>query len=356
MRRSSAFLVTACCAPLLAPMRPARADVDGRARAAISTELDTNAERKEGESRRIDGATRFLARGMLAARPSSNQSIYARLDVGAKVFFRARSEDLFVTSGSLGYDVRFNERVALMLDGSVKDRRERVDETAYTLGAGGGGLRFTLSRWADLRVRAGYSRFVFRVDDVGFGHHGDDYSGELAFFPARRIRLAAVYSYARRGYRSNVFVADPAAPQGILSGTALRDDEVQSAELRLRFVRVVFFEGSYVFQWVRSNSYGFSFVRHRVAAQVSARLPLRFFVHVGGALQLLAFRDPIFLNPTLFIEDDNRNWVSLKVSRPLGRGFTLEARWSFYASGLSGDPLYYRRHVLGLGVAYAWPR
>ena len=60
------------------------------------------------------------------------------------------------------------------------------------------------------------------------------------------------------------------------------------------------------------------------------------------------------LDPVLFVEDDNRNFVSVKLTRALAPKLSLEARWSFYASGFSGDPLYYRRHVAGLGVAYAF--
>ena len=339
---------------LCGPRAIARAGtLDYRLKLQVAAEVDTNAERKEGNERKTDGATRFLARGSVTWRPAEHHVLQTRIDVGAKVFFRLNDEDLLVTSANLAYSFSAADWLSLGVDGGLKDRHERSSETDYLQSSGGGSLRLVLSRYFDLRVRAGYQRFEFRPDDMSFGYKGDDYSLELTAFPARRMRLSASYSIGRRGYRAPVFVANPTAPQGFSVGSEQRDDQVHSADLRWRFLRKVLVETSYAYQLVRSNSYGFSYARHRVAAQVSSRLPFGFFGHLAGALQLLSFRDPVFIDPVLFIEDDNRNWVAVKLSRELGKGFSMELRYAFFASGFSGDALYYRRHVAALGFAYA---
>ena len=327
--------------------------LDYRARLQVAAELDTNAERKEGNERRTDGDLRLWGSGSLTWRPGEDHVVSARLDVGAKVFFQANDEDLFVTSGNLGYFYSPADWLSLGADAAVKDRRERSSATDYLQGGGGGSLRLRLASRLDLRLRAGYGRFTFRPDDTNFGYRGDDYSLELTAFLARRMRLAASYSFARRGYEALTFVPSPTVPMTVTTGSELRGDQVHTSELRWRFLRTVLFEAAYSFQWVRSNSVGFSYARHRVTAQVSTRLPWNLFAHLAGALQLLSFRDPIYVDPVLFIEDDNRNWVSAKLSRALGAGVSLELRYAFFASGLAGDPLYYRRHVASLGFAYS---
>lgn len=341
---------------LCAHVRDARADgLDWRLKAQLAFEVDTNAERKEGRApSTVDGDTRILLRGSLGWRFADRHALSLRADFGGKVFFQANDEDLFIASAGLGYELRLHERVHLSVDGAIKDRRERVAETAYLNGLGGGGLRLVLTSWLDLRLRAAYSRFVFRADDASFGYRGDDYMLSLVAYPARRMRLSATYGFARRAYGAAVFLPDPVSPGVVRLGTDTRGDDVHSAELRWRFLRGVLVETHYTFQAVRSNSYGFSYLRHRVGLQVSAKLPWRMYAHLGGALQWLSFRDPVFLDPVLFVEDDNRNFVAVKLSRALTRKLRLEARWSLYASGSSGEPLYYRRHVAGLGVSYTF--
>ena len=354
--RPRVLLLSLALGALGAGRMPARADgFDWRLKAQLAFEVDTNAERKEGRAPgAVDGDTRLLLRGSLAWRFAERHALSLRVDLGGKVFFQARDEDLFISSATLGYDFRAHDRVSFDVDATIKDRHERVDETAYLNAAGGGAVRFVLASKLDLRLRAGYARFLFRADDASFGYRGDDYALTLVAYPARRVRLSASYGFARRAYDAKVFLPDPVSPGVVKLGQDTRGDDVHSAELRARVLRVVLVDASYTFQAVRSNSYGFSYLRHRVGLQLSAKLPWGVFGHLGGALQWLSFRDPVFLDPVLFVEDDNRNFVSVKLTRALAPKLSLEARWSFYASGFSGDPLYYRRHVAGLGVAYAF--
>jgi hypothetical protein len=354
LRRPEELFAIAAALCALVPGAMAHADLDYRLKVAAISEVDTNADRREGETGRTDGATRVLVRGSLAHRPDAQNLIYLRLDVGTKMFFHASEDDLFVTSASVAFQHRFSDHVSLVIDGLVKDRRERVSETDYFLGQGGGALLFRLSRELSLRARVGYGGFVFKPDDFDFGYQGDDYLLELTARPSPRLRLSASYDFARRAYRSNVLleVLTPDSAQ-TFPGRDLRDDFVHTVDLRVRYVRGVLVEGGYMLQAVTSNSFGFSYLRHQISAQLSAKLPGAIFFHVAGALQFLSFSDPVFLERTLFIEDDNRNWVSVKLSREIGKGFAIEARYNFYTSTFAADVLYYRRHVVGIGVAYS---
>jgi hypothetical protein len=335
---------------------PARAEIDYRLKVQAGSEVDTNAERKEGaQAGRTDGVTRVLLRGAVAHRPDSRTLLSARIDVASKLFYHAATEDVFIAGARLYAEHRLSSSFMLAVDGTVKDRRERVSETAYFLGQGGASLGLGLRRGLHLRLRAGYGGFVFRADDPSFGYQGDDYSASLHAAVSRRLRLAGTYAFARRSYLSYVYREEPGGGglQARLDPTTLRGDLVHTVDVRARYLRTVLLEGGYTFEAVSSNSLGFSYTSHRLGAQLSARLPGQLYLHVGGALRFLSFGDRIFLNTVLFIEDDNRNWVAVKVSREVGKGFALEATYRFYASVFAQDVLFYRRHVAGFGVAYA---
>jgi len=339
---------------LLSASGAARADLDYRIKVQAGAEVDTNAERKEGaQGGRTDGVTRLLLRGSVSHRPADRTFVDARLDFASKLFYSAASEDLFITAAALVLQHRVGD-LTVGVDAFAKDRWERIADTAYFLAQGGASLRWAPGSRLSLHMRAGYGGFTFKPDDLSFGYQGDEYSVALTARPAARLRLAASYSFGRRSYRSFIFreVGGADGLQVEIDPSVVRGDQVHTANLRMRLFRRALFEGGYTFQAVLSNSFGFSYVRHRVWAQVSAKLPGAVYAHLAGAIQLLSFRDPVFLDTSLFIEDDNRNWLAVKLSREIGKGFAIEARWAFYASTFSADVLYYRRHVVGLGVAY----
>ena len=87
------------CWLLLAPT--ARADLDYRLKVQVVSEVDTNADRREGHDGKTDGASRYLLRGSLTHTPDPSNVIHVRLDLGGKMFFEQSAEDLFVSSGTL---------------------------------------------------------------------------------------------------------------------------------------------------------------------------------------------------------------------------------------------------------------
>ena len=84
------------------------------------------------------------------------------------------------------------------------------------------------------------------------------------------------------------------------------------------------------------------------------RLPLSLMLVGSGALQWTRY--PAGILPTLLHpngeDDEAHNTVSLKVTKPLGGGWSVEVRGAIYQNYLQQDQTRYLRHLFTAGVAY----
>ena len=93
---------------------------------------------------------------------------------------------------------------------------------------------------------------------------------------------------------------------------------------------------------------------NRVPA-IGAKLPGELFLNVQAALQILAF-DEIATGAQELLqidEDESLSSLTAKISRPIGEGLSVEARYQLYAATFV-DPgaLSYERHETGLALAW----
>jgi hypothetical protein len=116
----------------------------------------------------------------------------------------------------------------------------------------------------------------------------------------------------------------------------------------------VVLSATYSFIYDNSNAYGESLLRHRVEVLAGFSLPWELYLVATGALQFTSFPGGLYLSPELLLleDDDDLDEISVKISRDLGKGFGLEARYGYYRNDLQQNGLTYERQVAYVGVVY----
>jgi hypothetical protein len=110
---------------------------------------------------------------------------------------------------------------------------------------------------------------------------------------------------------------------------------------------------------IDSNSFGESFVRHRVSASVTFGLPYKLFVTVLGILYIDRYLDGLIVpkdpNETDFtnIEDENYSSLQVRLARQLSKDWSVEARAAIWRDIDSQTDVEYHRELVTLGVVYA---
>lgn len=320
------------------------------------------------------------ARGGLALRNGKNGLRLSGL-IGGKVFFNPDVQDQNQLVGQLTVEDRV--RAARWLEvGLLADYYDVGQEAVAPPCA----VR-SCDRHRDFRSGSALARLAF-LDDPGEltltgGYRGfqwkpdptfDFQGGQATVLAAVRlyagppereheIDLAASYHFERRLY-AGLLELDTCGPGQPLTdtcinfGSAARADWFHEAGVELTWVRAVLLSAAYSLQVNQSNSFGQSLVRHIVTAKLSARLFWQLYLTLKGQLLITRYLDPVLLdrqvNTQTFvtIEDENRNALIVDLERPVGHGFSVGARYSFYTNELGGTPASFQRHVAYLGVTY----
>jgi hypothetical protein len=112
----------------------------------------------------------------------------------------------------------------------------------------------------------------------------------------------------------------------------------------------------YLLQIDDSNSFGHSFLRHRVEASLTVELPAQIYASLRAVLTLNEFPDGIFLGEVgsfVTVEDEARNALFVHIQRDIGNKVAAEARYAFYADAFGqAQALPYQRHTFTLGLVY----
>ncbi len=109
---------------------------------------------------------------------------------------------------------------------------------------------------------------------------------------------------------------------------------------------------------VDSNSYGQASVRQRIAAGVTTELFADMFLTARAMVRLNTFLDPLLLARDLqnqnfvSIEDENRNSLSVHLSRDITRHWGAELRLAVYSNEFATKELSFRRETAYFGLLY----
>jgi hypothetical protein len=134
----------------------------------------------------------------------------------------------------------------------------------------------------------------------------------------------------------------------------LRRDRFERAGVELTWVGRQVAAIGYQLTVVDSNSYGQSFVRHRVTASVTTTLPGDLYASVLGVLQIDRYLDVLIVdsNPLhaeyTSIDDENRSTLQVRLARKVSTSWSVEARAAAWRNIGSQDE--FRRALVYGGV------
>lgn len=375
---------------VLGAATPARGEVDSwRLDLEAGSEYDSNVHRLElapGDQREVEDAPLGRVGGRLRARWRSGARDRLAVDAfaGAKVFAGrdAQSENVAVVSSSARYDRRLGDRKVLV--GAAGSYYDALGVDPFGTGGGGEGRNFRLAaadalltvpgpRGHRLTGAVGARDFVYKPD-ADFDWRGESYA--LAYHAtlwrgdpdqevdAASIDVSASYRLGRRRYAGVAFTnacpdEQEAEPNCFVPTRAGRVDLDHGLGAELVYTGDRIYSGRYDLQVIDSNSYGQSLVRQRVEAAVTTELFRGIFLTGRGVVRLNLFLDPLLLAPDVqsqsfvSIEDENRNTLSLHLSRDLGDRLALEARYAIYSNEFATEELSFRRQTMYLGLVYS---
>jgi hypothetical protein len=314
---------------------------------------------------------RATARGTLSLASGKN-SLRLALDTGGKWFFAsdAHPQDQMVVRATVDGRHRVSDRFAVAIGGEYWDSFQWIDclpldkndptgapETWCHRDFRQAGLRL-LGQLADevpgLTVEAGVRNYQWKPDD------------DLSF-----LGVGGALTPSAR-WRGRPLDADGAAPEWTLSttgriewrlyhGPALRfaddlgdarlpgrRDLVASWSASLSYLGPLLASAGYLVEADRSNSAGASFLYQALTLQLAFSLGAG--ITAAARAQLLFFSTGAA--QALYGDDENRNMILFDLSREMGAGFTLAARYSVFrnAAGASRE---YLRQLVSLGVTWA---
>jgi hypothetical protein len=313
--------------------------------------------------------------------------------LGAKIFFNPDVQDQNTLVGQLAID----ERLAL---GRSVDLGLAVDyydagqldvappcapncERHRDFRTGSATARLTfLDRDGDLTLLVGYRGFQYKPDHafsfqavqahVAAAAHLESVRGNYT----HEVGISASYHLEYRwsaGYQEQLvseFTEQghqcgpgfPVYPDCVRNTFQPRHDWFHETGVEVSYVGPLLFATSYGLQLNRSDSFGYSLLRHVFTARLAARLFWQIYGTLKAQVFYNSYLDPVLLGTTLTlrplsIEDENRNAFIVDLERPIGKtGVAVVARYSLYTNELASSPVEFIRHVVYVGVSYnvAW--
>jgi hypothetical protein len=267
-------------------------------------------------------------------------------DLGAKHFFHESGEDLLAQQASGDASLRVSKTLNLGATVQGKDRQTRVGDRDYADFSGG---LFAEGRIGLPVVGADLSAERFLYEPAG------SYS-----FTGGRLELSSQATLEKRHRLHLELEGDLRG----FNGLALNRDGTPQPELRHDWVwggtlgydyRGSFLAGiAYGLLSNRSNSFGQSFLRHRLQGNLAVFLPLHIVLTAQGALQLTRLPDGVVLAPELLLLEDNENTdqLAVKVSRSWESGFDVELKGETFRSDFTTNGLHYHRSLVQATVGY----
>lgn len=202
--------------------------------------------------------------------------------------------------------------------------------------------------------------FALDFEQTGFRDQwgtGLDISYEQPVARYLSARLGLELTGTRHG-RDSIQWDGPPGERSLVVGPPRQRDSVRHLHLGLRWVHGLVARVQYGFRAQNSNSLGSSLHRHEVRWLLAASLPQRLTVQCYGNLEATDYTDPNLDDVYIFrggeeveARDDN-NQVILGVSRPLRRGFRIEARHGWYENESLLIGSYYRKSVWTVGLGW----
>lgn len=321
-------------------------DTSWSAHGQVGVEFDDNPPRLEDYDGGGDASTRYLVGGDVSSRIDSAMRASMSLRHGGKFFRRESDNNALLTRAAASATWRPLSGVYARPTANVKDRTEADNRLDYTRGGAAvqlGGHVGDVTPWAE----AGGRFFAFKPRPPA-SHRGlqmrtgvrwrirDDLSADLS--GARSRRTYGTVAWELDGDR---FVRSPDGTHRLdiyhMGRLAIQYRSGFDARLRIQHAR----NGS--------NSYGQSMRRWGAEAAVTAPLFWQMVASARGEFQWTRYEDPVHIDDTVRIDEENRNTFAAAVNRPLVDPWEIELRYDlfFQEFGAGRD---YLRQIIAVSV------
>jgi hypothetical protein len=226
----------------------------------------------------------------------------------------------------------------------------------------------------DYRFSLGFGARSFRYKPVTEPVHLYNWSGPAAdarldlmlWQPpghTRSLELATTLGFEARSYEANAFAntCPPSAPPGpnCTGATSYaRRDRASRAGVELTYVGNVVASLGYQLTVIDSNSFGQSFVRHRVLASGTMSVG-KTYLSLLAILQIDQYLDGLLVEADLQhqeftnIEDENRSSAQFHLSRKVTEAWSIEGRVAYWRNILGTMDLAFSRTVVYAGFIYS---
>jgi hypothetical protein len=344
-------------------------------RVEVGTEYDSNPDRAEQIANYVpplppanaSPLARLVASGSWASALGQSGALALSGAVAGKRFFdqAARGDDVLILQTGANGTLRVAGRTVLGVAGSYYDAFQRgpVDRRDFRSLAPTLRIEQGFARTMQITLGGGYRWFTFKPDD------NFSFAGPTAFVTARQIfpgnleRAEADWEWTAgaslewRGFDGLACASADCAAASSFGSRRLDRFWVGHVEL-VRTTAFLLAAGA-ALHLNQSNSYGEGLIRGVFHARTVVPLPWALSLssradlvatHYWNSL-LLAQADPNAGAPLVSIEDENRSTLRIELSRPLGQGFELGARYVIYSSFPGSGSVDYRRQTALLYLA-----
>jgi hypothetical protein len=321
--------------------------VSGGVRAGA--EFDTNANRLEGDDADADGLARYFATLALQARAGQRGALSLDVNHGGKFFVEQVEADTLLTQITLGYRHRLGGGFGAWTNFDIRDRTERVSLRDYNRGGLAGGLEAT---FGDVfgRVGAGWRYFAYKPSpEFSSSNIEGTMNAGWRFHP--RWMATVGYTLAQRDFDTPRLIVDPEDDVGIVETDTEREDLFHFAQVGAEYRGVVIAQAQYALAINRSNSFGQALTRHALEFTLTAGLFWELLASAQLGLQRTSYADPVLIDASFIIDEDNRNALIASLARPFLDNWEVEVRYALYLQefGVGSD---YSRQTVMLAVGY----
>lgn len=323
----------------------------------VGMEADSNPERAEGTQVGSDLLGRYFLQVDGLGISGRSQQLSASYRSGGKLYDAHPDENTLINSLQgrwtvlplTEWDARW---LFVYASASAKDRTEKGHRRDYFRGQASAGLGLDLGPF-NLHGGGGVGRFLYKPDDQ-FSNSGPSVDAGISWAIADAWSADVGVSRAWRDYRTVRFVETTRQGGEVLAdpeGAARRDGAMfVSAGVSYRGPVIVDAEGTWYGN--DSNSYGQSLVRVGGSLSLTTPVVAGIFASARVGLQRTAYADPIFLDETLAVDDDNRNTVVIEVARSLLDDVGVVLRYSLYTQEFGTRETDYARQLFFLGLSW----
>jgi hypothetical protein len=394
MRTSPAALAVGLGLAALAT--PARAQVAPPAwslQLEGGAEYDSNIHRLElrdgvDDEGGVEGAplARLGLRHRVSVRPARTQRFTLASTGGLKLFSgdSGQSENAGVVSSDGAYEWNVRGRGALLgLHGSFYDASQvelydpppgsgGFSGRTFRTAAGEGSVALLGESGHRVTALVGYRLFHYKPDPI-FDWEGEHYAllYQTTFWrgdpdqddDAASLDVSGGYRVERRSYDAGARTAscadEDAADPLCSAGTSIdRADLNHSVAAEAIYSGRNISSARYELTVNDSNSYGESLVRQRLRLGTTTELMTALYLTAEATVLLNVYLDPLVVardeeaRTFVSIDDENRNSLSVHLSRALGDAWAIEARYAIYSNEFTNEELSFRRQTAYLGAVY----